>query len=123
MFEAQYMHVEAAGTLTIYGPWFTPGGAHGRFTVDIIQILNSATLEVEVLTKNTETAGDTGTLIADSGTLTAVGQHPFAPSTLGPTHSTLELVRYKYTLSVESGGPGLALFRMLPPVWFDAVKA
>ena len=74
---------------------------------------------VEVFTKNKEDTSD-GTN-ADSGATTKItlttatrGTTEWGPS-LSP--ALKELVRYKYTVTTN-----WVLFRMLTPVWFNAVK-
>lgn len=118
MFQAQILVVGASSTV-IYSPWFPRQGDYLRATLEIAAI-SGATLEVEVFTKNAEQStngvdADTGTSISSN----AVGR---GTAEWGPTGSTglLELVRYKFTASGSSGN--WVLFRMLSPVWFDAVK-
>jgi hypothetical protein len=120
MFESQYLHSPKGEgeSLEVYSPWFGRGGDHARFTVDIVQVI-AATLQIEVLTKNSETAGDGGTTLVLSSLFTSFGQYEIDPTV---ANSTLELVRYKFKVVSTGTEVGSVLFRMLPPVWFDSVK-
>ncbi len=110
MFQAQLL----LSGQTVYSPWFARGGDYVRVTLDLIAASSGVDkLKVEVFTKNREEATDgavaTGTAI-DTAT---VGRSSTEYSVLK------ELVRYKFT----PGGTGQNfLFRMLAPVWLDAVK-
>ena len=119
MFEGQYLHQNGEG-FSVYSPWFPKGGANAQFTLDLIQAKDTE-IGVEVFTKNTEDTGEApGTAAASLAATNSEDQHQF-----GTTSANLkELVRYKFTASPKSGAsPGFVLFRMLAPVWFDAVDA
>ena len=115
MFSAQYLPSGA----TVFSPWFERQGDFLRATADLAQLGSGAQLVVEVFTKNKEDTSD-GTN-ADSGATTKItlttatrGTTDWGPS-LSP--ALKELVRYKYTVTTN-----WVLFRMLTPVWFNAVK-
>ena len=110
MFDAQIL---PAGT-AVYSPWFARGGDYARFTVDVIEYsLGGNDLSVQFFTKNSEDTGD-GVLASGSPTISrsATGRETAECDNLE------ELVRYKFT---AGGTTGQVLFRMLTPVWFDAV--
>ena len=119
MFEAQYLFSSATAGDAVFSPWIPRGGDHCKLTVDLVQV-NGAKLAIELQTKNSETAGDTGSPMASQSALSAAG----VQTTFASTAASLELVRYKFTCTAnENGTMGYVLFRMLSPVWFDAVDA
>lgn len=119
MFEAQYLF----NNESVYSPWFPRRGDNVLVTLDLIAI-SGGKLDVQLFTKNTEEAGD-GT-DSDGGGATIIDTSAIGRTTLewqssALTPGLLELCRYKF--SWNSGAAGSrALFRMLPPVWFDTVK-
>jgi len=99
----------------VYSPWFPRQGDNARFTLEVVAV-SSATLKVEVFTKNSEDAGD-GTIVSGvSATSTTVERKVFEAE-----GGLEELVRYKFT--VTDAVTKWVLFRMLRPVWFDSVEA
>ena len=115
MFEAQVLDTGD----TVFSPWFPRQGDSAIFTLDVVDIDGGAAanqITVQVFTKNSEDAGSgsqTGSDITRDGTEGA-GQ-------AGAEYGSLkELVRYKFSVT---GTGTRVLFRMLPPSWFDSVKA
>jgi hypothetical protein len=109
---------------TVYSDWFPRCGDYLIATLELIRA-NSAKIDVAVLTKNYEDTGP-GTIVSAGITivLSSPGRayNEWSPSTgIG----LKELVRYRFTCTVQSGfgATSSALFRMLSPVWFDAVTA
>ena len=126
MFAAQSLITD--NLVEVYSPWFPRGGDHARFTVDVVSMGQSGggvpEIAVRVWTKNTEETGDGADADATVSIVrTTVGrttQEWLSTSTTG----LKELVRYKFSVGNTSDvGTVWALFRMLNPVWFDAVKA
>ena len=120
MFEAQLLKVAS----TVYSPWFPRGGCSITATLEVIEIDGSdITINVEIFTKASEAAGAGTDAEAGTDITRTLGDGP------GRTSETWvgkvnDLVRYKFTVVNESSeDPGWVLFRMLPPQWFDAVKA
>ena len=115
MFQAQLL---MAGT-DVYSPWFKRGGDDLRATLEVVAQSGGNALTVRVFTKKEEDTGD-GTDADSSVTLSlsAVGRDTDEWISTAST-GLKDMVRYKFSLA---GSTGWALFRMLPPVWFDAVK-
>ena len=125
MFEAQYFFTIDETGESIFGPWFPRGGDAVRTTLDVVQISTNASLRVELFTKNSEETTDGAD--ADTGHTTNITATTAVRTTeeWSRTEDTdiglKELIRYKFTLTSTDGGLARVLFRMLPPVWFDAV--
>lgn len=121
MFQAQFLAV-GSSSVVIYSPWFPRQGDYLRATAEIVAISGTnANLEIEVFTKKSEDT--TNGIDADTGTSISANGAGRGTAEWGPAGSNgiSELVRYRFT---ASGNPGSwVLFRMLPPVWFDAVKS
>lgn len=116
MFDAQLLFApNAEPGLEVFSPWFPRRGDYVRVTVDIVAV-EDATLTIELATKNSEDTGD-GSVIATSMSAASVGR---VDEEWGPDELE-ELVRYKFTALGETSDAWV-LFRMLTPVWFDAVK-
>lgn len=127
MFDSQTIQCQGTTATTVYSPWFPRGGDYGIFTVEVASFSASHanfSLSVQMIHKNSDEVGDTG---SGGGT---VGSAFSVVSTGGPRTSSditagfKELVRYKFTLQYITTGTGTnwAIFRMLPPIWYDAVK-
>ena len=116
MFQAQMLIVGAANATTkVYSPWFQKGGDNLRVSAELAAV-NGATITVKVYTKSADTTGD-GTVVTPVSSniaLNAVGRDTKEYAGLN------ELVRYGFECSGATGD--WALFRALPPVWFDSVK-
>ncbi len=122
MFDAQLLLTKTDGSaVSLLSPWTSRGADYLLATLDLVQT-NMGTglgvLEVRVFHKDPDDTGDG----------TQVGSTTISRATAGRTTAEFgplkQLVRYKFTIS--AGGmevTGWALFRMLSPVWFDAVKA
>lgn len=116
MFQAQLL---MSGT-SVYSPWFKRGGDGLRATLEVIAQAGGATLTVQVFTKKEEDTGDgVDANSSVSLTLNAAGRESDEWISTSSTGMN-DLVRYKFTLGTATAG--WTLFRMLPPVWFDAVK-
>lgn len=122
MFHGQILMTQADGSaVSVYSPWLPRGADYVLATLDLIKAYNLGasigSLEVRVFHKNAEDAGDG----------TQVGTTSISRETAGRTTTEFgplkELVRFKFTIgAVGASATGWALFRMLSPVWFDAVK-
>jgi hypothetical protein len=116
MFPAQYLF----GTSIAFGPWMRRQGDYLRYTFELIQN-NVATLNVTVWTKNTEDVGD-GLQISGTVTgLAAPGRTTLEVPNGAISVGMKELVRFRFDLGAAPVDKW-ALFRVLPPVWFDAAK-
>ena len=116
MFEAQLLK----DGQTVYSPWFPRGGDNLRATLEVVDIQGTgATLTVSVFTKNSEdtsNGADADSSVSfietDAGRVT---KEWVAQGAKG----LKEMVRYKFAATATEDG--WVLFRMLTPVWFDAV--
>ncbi len=93
-------------------------------TLELVAV-SGATIVVELFTKNSEDSGD-GQNADSSGTPQSITASSAGRTTAewlaAGTISLLELVRYRFRVT-GSNAFDWALFRMLAPVWFDAVIA
>jgi len=106
-------------TTRVFSPWFPRQGDDFKPTVEVIDIKRTAgDFKVHVFTKSSETTGN-GTN-ADA-TLSLSLQAAGTDSAIWQGKVN-ELVRYQFDLSTMGSGDWV-LFRMLDPVWYDAVKA
>lgn len=118
MFEAQYVITQdGVSGITIFSPWFPRRGDRIRYTLDVVDGKN-AKVAVTLFHKNSEDTGDgstTGSSIASTVTVGRTDQEF--------TTGLKELVRYQFVVKADSNGTlGFVAFRMLPPIWFDAVS-
>ncbi|MGE0143367.1 MAG: hypothetical protein AB7I19_17555 [Planctomycetota bacterium] len=125
MIDAQVL-IATGTAYSLDGPWMSRGGDYLQATLNVVAIGGSPTLKVEVRTKNSEDSGDGESSGSEDITATAVGvlsdTWRSGSGGGGTSNATLkELVRYRFTISGTSGA--WVAFRMLPPVWFDAVQA
>jgi len=111
MFQAQLLNGATNGA--VYSPWFERQGDYLRATVEVVAMAGSTGVTVTVLTKNKEDTGD-GTAVSGSIAQSSAGRGTTEFTTLK------ELVRFKFDPGTTS--TSWVLFRMLPAVWFDAVK-
>ncbi len=126
MYDAQTMQCTDAATTVVYSPWFPRGGDYAMLTLEVAAMSSASSsfsLTVQMIHKNASDVGDgstVGSTFSRSGNQIATA--PRVTSDL--TNGFKELVRYKFTLQF-SGGSGVnwAIFRMLAPIWYDAVKA
>lgn len=117
MFQAQLL---MAGT-DVYSPWFPRGGDYLRATLEVVAQSGGNNLTVRVFSKKAEDTGDGAN--ADNGDTTTIVRNSAGRTTTewqgkSLTPGLSELVRYKFSLA---GSTGWSLFRMLDPVWFNAV--
>jgi hypothetical protein len=123
MFQAQYLPAPTTPT-EVFSPWMPRGGDYVRITAELVAKSATGQLVVKLFTKNSEDTSDGADV--DSGTpteieLTAVGRETveWNPST---GSGLKELVRYKFIATGEAATDWV-IFRVLAPVWFDAVTA
>ena len=129
MFEAQTITAHDDTATELYSPWMPRGGDYGLFTLEIAALGaagTSVTLEVEMVHKDSDTPGDGTDIDSLSISRTATGRETvdFGAGEGSPGFGGFEeLVRYKFTLtpSASTSGTSWATFRMLSPVWYDAV--
>jgi len=114
MFQAQYL---LQGT-TVYSPWMPRKGNTILFTCDLVA-RHEGRLEVRIFHKKEEDDGN-GIQVGGTISTTAIGQ------TVRQAVGLFDLVRYEFKSVSTAGSPDTldrVLFRMLSPVWFDAVNA
>ena len=102
-------------------PWVPRKGDYLRATVELVDNKNNVSLTVRVFTKKEEETGDG--VEVDSGTTIILSTPGRQLKEWGPITGTglWEMIRYRF--ESESDVAGWVLFRMLSPVWFDAVNA
>jgi hypothetical protein len=114
MFQAQYLPALAsASNYAVFSPWMQRGGDNVRATVDVIAKNGSAGITVSVYHKNSSETGDG--LQSGSSFQSTSGRVSAEFSSLK------ELVRFKFDPGSTTGE--WVMFRMLPVIWFDGVKA
>lgn len=118
MFQGQLLNKGSA----VYSPWMERGGDYVRVSAELIDLGGSGTLKVQVFTKNKEDAGNGSDV--DASTFITIASAGRDTVEWGPgTGSGLkELVRYRISESNNASGDWI-MFRMLTPVWFNAVDA
>jgi hypothetical protein len=126
MYDAQTITCADTTATNVYSPWFPRGGDYGLFTLEVSSMSSSSStlsLTVQMIHKNSAEAGDGGSVGSSfSRTGSNYGATPRTTGTI--TAGFKELVRYKFTLALSSGsGQNWAIFRMLPPIWYDAVAS
>jgi hypothetical protein len=105
---------------TIFSPWFPRQAGMLRVTAECV-VVNGATLTVKLYTKNVGDVGDGDPV--DEGTsitLSAAGRSTAEWRTVESEEGVLELLRFQYVVT-GSVATNWILFRLLPPIWFDAV--
>lgn len=119
MFQAQMLIVGASNTTTkVYSPWFARGGDNLRVSAELVAV-NGAMITVKVYSKPSDaTTSLDGTLISPVTTDISLSGSPGRDTK--EYVGLFELVRYGFECSGLTGN--WALFRALPPVWFDTVK-
>jgi hypothetical protein len=112
--------------MTLYSPWFPRGGDFVVVSAECVRLSGSEpSLKIELFHKNADEPGDgvnvdTGTP-AKSLVLNSVGRQSVDWKRSGTLSGLKELVRYRFTMTGGEGEiPDSMLFRLLPPVWYDA---
>lgn len=125
MFDGQSIQCTDTNATTVLSPWFPRGGDYGLFTLEVAKMSSTSanlSLSVQMLHKDSSDTGD-GTAVGSPWTITGSAADSAPRSTSNITAGFKELVRYKITLQLSTGsGVNWTIFRMLPPVWYDAVK-
>jgi hypothetical protein len=123
MFQAQILTANGtANGSDVFGPWMPRGGDNIVCTVEIISMSGSSPtgLLVEVWTKAKSDTGDGTGPATNTGSTTSFGSTS-SPGRYSATYLGMnELVRYKFKPGTTDGK--WAMFRMLPPSWFDSVR-
>lgn len=121
MIDAQILQTMPDGTsVSVYSPWFSRGGDRAIFTLEVVEgTLSSllSTLTVQPFHKNSDEAGDGAQVSGLTISRDSLGN---SSAEFGPFK---ELVRYKFSIGGTSMDLRWAAFRMLTPVWYDAVEA
>lgn len=113
MFQAQMLIRGASTDTKVFSPWMDRQGDYLRATSEFVA--GNGELTVKVYTKNKEETGDGDLRVSPTISQNTPGR------SVAEWSSLKELVRYEFTVGDASGE--WVLFRMLNPVWFDAVKA
>lgn len=126
MFQAQTLMTD--NLVEVFSPWFAREGDHARFTVDVVSMGQagggSPEITVRAWTKNTEDTGDGADADATVSIVRTATGRTTAEWLSTSSTGLKELVRYKLAVANTSDlGTVWVLFRMLPPVWFNAVGA
>ncbi len=118
MYPAQLVEVGAGQTVELFGDWEDRQRTSFLLSIELAEASTDVEVEVEIFTKNREDGGD-GTE-ASGGPILQEDPGISNPATFQATLK--EIVRTK--LIVRSvGSKGFAIVRMLPKIWYDAVKA
>ena len=105
---------------TVFSPWFARQADLLRVTAECVAV-NGATLTVKLYTKDGETPGDGAAVdAAVSIALSSVSRSTAEWKTAASQPGVLQLLRFQYTVTGSTNNDWI-LFRLLPPVWFDAV--
>ena len=119
-FEAQLL--EGAST-AVYSPWMPRGGDYIIATAELIALEASAQLDVKLFTKDLDDPGEGAQVnSAIKISISVAGRRDSEEWGFDGTTGLKELVRYRYECRAATAA-GSVLFRMLSPVWFDAVDA
>ena len=111
-----------AGTV-VYSPWFPRQADMLRVTAECVAV-NNTSLDIELFTKNSEDTGDGDPVDVNvSITLSAAGRSTAEWKTVEGQEGVEQLLRFRYTVGSDLTSNEWILFRLLPAVWFDAVKA
>lgn len=130
MYDAQTIQMQGDTSTVVLSPWFPRGGDYGLFTLEAIKLSSSSAnlqIQIEMVHKNAADTGDGGSAIANSafavaGDATTLRVTKDMSTAVSGFTGFKELVRYKITLLFSGGsGTNWAIFRMLPPVWYDKV--
>lgn len=119
MFEAQLLIAEegAGNDVEVFSPWFPRAGNNIRVIVDMVK-RESIDLTVELYSKKSDETGNGAVVSGGSMTVSSEGR------TIKEYSGLEDMVRYRFELRGATGSGGdWVLFRMLSPVWFDAVEA
>ena len=128
MYDAQTIQMQGSTSTVVLSPWFPRGGDYLLYTIDVIKMSSSSsdfTLTVSLEDKNSSVAGDGGPVTSSS--LAIAGNSSPMRQSEDVATALEELVRYKFTLAFGGASPpastvtNWAIFRMLAPVWRDAV--
>jgi hypothetical protein len=111
VFEAQYLFKGDA----VFSPWMPREGNVIRGTFDVLE-LSGVNFVIELATKNRDETGN-GDLRTAKITTATEGVKVMGWGGLK------ELVRFRYSTDSGTNNYDYALFRMLTPIWYDAVKA
>ena len=123
MYAAQLVEVEASpGTVELFGEWEDRKRTSFLLSIEVVEASTDVDVEVEIFSKNREDPGD-GTKAAGSPTVLQEDPGVSDPANGNYSANLKELVRSKLIVSNSGGSRGFAIVRMLPKVWYDAVKA
>ena len=122
MFEGQLL---IKSSTAVYSPWMPRQGDYIRATVDLIARKGTTgSLKVQLFTKNHEDPGNGTDVDSTTPTEISAGSVGQSSATWTPTTGIglEELVRYRFETD-SLGTDEWVVFRMLAPVWWDAVEA
>jgi hypothetical protein len=107
---------------TVLSPWFPRQADMLRVTAEC-SARNGATLTIKLYTKSIEETGD-GANVDESTSivLNSVARSTAEWKTVDGEEGVQQLLRFRYEVTGTAVSDWI-LFRLLPAVWFDAVKA
>jgi hypothetical protein len=117
MLQGQWILVGAEGTTVLFTEWFDRQQTNAVMTYEVVQLIGTPTLTVDVYHKNRDEVGN-GAQVSVSWT-TSNGM------TYGDAENLEEMIRFKVSLeataSLAAGAAIEAAFlRILMPTWFDS---
>ncbi len=122
MFDAQTL-ISKGTAYKILSPWMARGGDYLLASFDVVAV-DGCSVTVTLFSKNSEVSGDGTSASTTTVTLSAVGvtsQQWRSGGAGGTSNATLdELVRFEFHVTTTTAGKWIS-FRMLAPVWYDAV--
>lgn len=121
MFDGQVIIATTSAT-SVYSPWFARGGDHAVFTLEVAAWSESSAstkLKIEAYHKAKEESGD-GSAISESIEIPSNSASPRSSKDWA-SNTFKDLVRFKITFT-PSSGTQWAIYRILPPIWYDAAK-
>lgn len=105
----------------VFSPWTERQGDYLRATLDVIRGNLGTALEVRLFSKNKNETGDGSEVDASTFiSATAIGRTTIEWGSDTGT-GLKELVRYWFSCGGSVGATWM-VFRMLSPVWFDAIR-
>jgi len=119
--EKQYQAVLIHNGTEVFSPWIERKGDYLRATLDVVHGNTGTALEVRLYSKNKDDSGDGSEVDASTYVSTAATGRITVEWGSDTGTGLKELVRYWFSCG---GSPGATwiVFRMLSPVWFDAVR-
>lgn len=113
-------------SVTVWSPWMQSGGDRAVLTYEVVAVVGTYSLVVEVYTKAREDSGTTATKIVDNGDWGNVTGTDFytvtIPDDTSPLPQFQDMFRFKITLSSmdpQDPTPVAVILRFLEPTWLN----